>query len=183
MTKNKDNNFPAEVVNQFRAAHRKLLDAFSSEDRLMPKVVEADDGPGRIIKVWCDAPMHAPVMVGALVALADGGREFWEAVTDGLLRPRVDEQDVADADVLGRLLIARLVRFRCSECGLDIQAGDRLGGILAAPGLNVLSGADNSDAWERRLTNSWATAARLSALADNDVSRLSLSTFGRILQM
>jgi hypothetical protein len=79
--------------------------------------------------------------------------------------------------VLGVLdRVAERHRVRCPACGLDVIAGDRLGG---RPGVRHL--------WENQTGVSdgrpaaAATDRALSKLADAGLSRLTLSALGRIL--
>ena len=87
------------------------------------------------------------------------------------------ERGNADAlSLLGR--VAERYRIRCPHCGFDLIAGDRLGPVAGVRHLwETEPGAvgDGSAA---------ATTDRaLSKLADNSVTRLSLSALGRILSM
>ena len=102
-----------------------------------------------------------------------------------------EEGDPRALALLG--LLAERYRVRCPHCGLDIVAGDRLGGH---PGLDSLARAREQNAglpaseWTSpsttvnpRVSIAETTDDVLSQLADRGLTRLSLSALGRILSM
>jgi hypothetical protein len=154
----------------------------------------------RSIAVYCDAESHprsiGEIEIGTLTSVITDGKdssvEAWDA--DG---PHVIVQRTVPAEVarkrpgVARVAagIAGRYRFRCPACGHDVVAGDRFGGRNTQIGFSafVAAGADvdlvDSDEIGRRVAVGFATWRRLTELADNGVSRLSMAGLQVIFQM
>lgn len=125
------------------------------------------DSVSRTIEVWCDEPSHDPVHLGGFKSEYDlPNCEIWRAAGPHVENQRTNRAGFRDG---------RRSRFRCPDCGLDVVAGDRIGGR----GMRSIVDGKTLRGWyagER-------TDGLLSRAADAGVSRLSLSALGRILTL
>jgi hypothetical protein len=146
----------------------------SMEERRSHKYRES-----RVIEVWCEEPSHEPVALGLLRSVSVVHFEVW--TVDG---PYVETQrlspDKGPPDTLALLdRVAERYRVRCPRCGFDVVAGDRLG---PRPGMRYLW--ENQPGVDKGRPPVAAKTDRvLSEIADAGISRLSLSTLGRILSL
>jgi hypothetical protein len=130
----------------------------------------------RVIQVWCEAPSHMPVQLGSLRSVEETHFEMW--TVEG---PHVETQRLAleqgPRDILALTdRVAERHRVRCPACGFDVVAGDRLG---PHPGMRHLW--ENRPGVDKGRPTAVTTDRALSELADAGVTRLTLSTLGRIL--
>jgi hypothetical protein len=134
----------------------------------------------RVIEVWCDEPSHDPKLLGSLKSVSEGPPvEMW--IVEG---PHVQTQRLSleeDHPYILAILdrVAERYRLRCPRCGFDVVAGDRLG---PRPGVRYLW--ENQPGVDKGRPPVAAKTDRvLSEIADAGISRLSLSTLGRILSL
>jgi hypothetical protein len=132
----------------------------------------------RVIEVWCDETSHASVQLGSLKSVCEGPVEMWTIEGRHVETQRLSvEQD--HPYILGILdRVAERHRVRCPACGLDVIAGDRLGG---RPGVRHLWENETGVSDGRSDAAAAATDRALSTLADAGITRLTLSALGRIL--
>ena len=130
----------------------------------------------RVIEVWCEEPSHDPVLLGSLKSVCEVHFEMWTIEGQHVETQRLSLEQ-APRDVLALTdRVAERHRVRCPVCGLDVLAGDRLG---PRSGVRYLWETPPGVSKDRPAAAE--TDRALSKVADAGVSRLSLSTLGRIL--
>ncbi len=138
----------------------------------------------RSIAIWCEEESHDSTYIGSLHSYnAGAASEGWRPEGPHVTTQRMTlgRYKSAEPETLFMLGLGALRhRFLCPECGLDALAGDRLGHV---PGLRAVRERDDPVDGTKARNASAKTDVALSALADTGVSRLPLSTLGRILSM
>lgn len=158
----------------------------------------------RTIMIVCDARSHVEqtgdVAIGQLTSGRpsglpldiDVGVEYWVPsgphVTASEGVPPAFREAATGIKSLAAQIVTRY-RFRCPHCGLDVEAGDRIGGKHTSVGylsvleMNANTGEPDDDPIRRGVVRGLATDENLTRMADAGVSRVSLTALGRILQM
>ncbi len=138
----------------------------------------------RTIAVWCEGcPGAVTTYIGRLDSAKRAGQEHWRPSGPHVVTQRLALRSELGVrlevlEVAGR--VAERYRLRCPSCGFDVIAGDRLG---SRPGARSLWESPWGEIEQRVFDAARKTDVVLSKVADEGVSRLSLSALGRILTL